>query len=117
MKPLFLACLLLVAGPVYAEQTSIDFSGAQRVNLSYGPTEEELGQAIVYAASQSTSCLARMEKAMRDAEWFLTKPLIRDGSYIVPDVDYPGMNTEIHNKAQAMWLYWNDTKKDCWTKP
>ena len=78
-----------------------DMTGAVRVTLSDSPTEEELGQAIVYAASQHDPCLDKMEQAMRAMDLLVTD----------------GVRWGVKSQELTARTLWQDTKSECWAKP
>lgn len=107
-----LACLLLFTVPVGAEECIVggplcDMSWRDtsiQVTLSYWPTEEELGHAIVSAASQHDPCLARMEEILRQLELDIAK--MEKQRSIIP-------MWELHAMLQRRPM-WTEVRHQCW---
>lgn len=83
-----------------------DVSGSNRIIRNDGPTEEELGQAIVSAASQDHPCLAKMETLLSQLELDFIR--MEKESVNVPLRELNGM-------LQRRPI-WNEVKRACWSK-
>lgn len=83
-----------------------DKSANLRVSLAYyGPTEEELGAAIVSAASHRDPCRVKLEAAMRKMEPLIFKT-------VVPSAIWH--NSPAYKDA---WELWDAAKRECWREP
>ncbi len=104
MKPLFLACLLLVAGPVGASQheptyTKEEIMRELRVALAeYGPQ-----------LKHDRDCLARMEEAMKAMNDFIVLSNNETRGEVLFYVD-----PTVFKDKLALW---EAVKNECWSKP
>ena len=83
-----------------------DSSGNLRITLSLSPSEEELGAAIVSAASQRDPCLTQMKAAMKAMEPHLGKGLTM--FWITPE------EGKRHDENMRIKQQWDDAAKACW---
>lgn len=98
---------------VWVDEPVGDLSGSLRVTLSEFPLEEDLGKAIVSAASQHTACLARMEEAMKEMEYFVgALDFGKRGDRLRI---YNDMTTDQHWYTAGK--LWYEAKRECWSKP
>ncbi len=88
-RTLFLACLLLVAGPVYAEP---DLTPGKSTHWEYS----------IPVSKERYACLARMEEALKVIEPWL--------GYTYKD----DTSTADFKKAKALFYA---VKQECWSKP
>ncbi len=111
MRTLLLACLLLVAGPVYAEEMQ-SIVEVPMPDPAYLLTNEELAELAKVLKSEHNAklrvhivkdpCLARMEEALKAVEPWL--------GYTYKD----DTNPADFKKAKALFYA---VKNECWSKP
>lgn len=117
MKYLLLACLMLVAVPVGASELSDSI-----INGSTGPSHMRITKESLDALLRDhpdaklrvmvidDPCLARMEDAMRKME-----PFIANGFIVV--YNFSGWSQSAIDEFHKANELWEETQRECWTKP
>ena len=94
---LLIACLLLFAVPVGAEERMFSESDVKAATVN-------VMKRVAEQTRHDRNCLARMEEAMRAMDKFVTYGLS------------PGRVEDIPERVRAIDL-WNSVKRECWKKP